>query len=99
MSKYAKDDCRFTKEANRPKQLFSPYPKPIKDSIFEGNNRKERRGIGARFRKVYGKSAFAIMRKNIKEGVTVEKIVNAWIHATVKGNAAQSAYSKAILGY
>jgi len=78
MSKYAKDDCRYTKEVNQPKQLFSKYPIAIKESIFIGDNRKERRGIMARFRKVYGKRAFLIARANAKGTKLIELVVE-WI--------------------
>jgi hypothetical protein len=84
MAKYSKDDCRFTKKENRAKQLFSEYPKLVKGSLFEGDNRKERRGIMARFRKVYGKVAYITAKERIKHGSNLRKFIATWLEETVK---------------
>jgi len=97
MAKYAKDDCRYTKEINRPKQLFSKYPIAIKESIFIGDNRKERRGIMARFRKVYGKKAFLIARANAKGTKLIDLVVH-WINQDTNKDRAYKAL-KFVRGY
>ena len=67
MSKYGKGDCRFNPPKNRPKQLFSPFGGYVKDSIFSGLNRHDRRNLMAHFRKEYGKAAFVEAKQGEKK--------------------------------
>lgn len=77
MPKYAKDDCR-----NNAKRLEKPkgFSRMRWIEVFKGENRKERLGIGARFRHLYGKAAYAEMKMNAARNGIIE-VINDYLIA------------------
>lgn len=75
MPKYANDDCRNNaKRLAKPKAFY--HMRWVE--VFKGENRKERQGIGARFRQMYGKAAYAEMKMNAARNGIIEAI-NAYM--------------------
>lgn len=62
MSKYEKGDCRSNAGIKN-----KAYSRMKWVAVFTGQNRKQRRGIGARFRAAYGKAAYIEMIEKSKK--------------------------------
>lgn len=75
MAKYAKNDCRNNAKRLKKRKAFS-HMRWL--SVFTGENRHERRAIGARFRAVYGLVAFLEMKKRAKKHGIIDA-VKAWV--------------------
>ena len=79
MAKYAKTDCR-----NNARRIARPkaFSRMRWISIFVGENRHDRRAIGARFRHIYGVAAFREMKKHANDVGII-----AAVRAVIEDNA------------
>ena len=72
--KYQEGDCRVNSRTNN----FSPFGGFIKDTLFTGKNRKERRTALAVFRRTYGREAYnSVVKMKGQNGLmgSVEKFL------------------------
>ena len=71
MARYGKGDCR-----NHQKRIEHPkaFSRMKWIAIPRGENRHERRAIGARFRHAYGRAAYEVMMLNAKRNGLIASI-------------------------